>query len=50
MNLINVKNVTDFLRARSRLIRRENPRLDQWIDAYLEGCLENGRPVNILTP
>jgi len=39
----------EFLRERSRMIRANNPRINEWVDDYLDGCFTNGKSVNILT-
>ena len=49
MRLPGTKKVMEFLRARNRIIRRNNLRINEWVDDYVNGCLNNGEPVNILT-
>lgn len=44
------KKVTDFLRSRSKLIRKNNLRINEWTDKYIESCFMTGKSVNILTP
>jgi len=50
MNKLKVKKVMDFLIARNRSIRSNNPKISGWVDAYLRACLSSGKVVNILTP
>lgn len=44
------KKVMDFLRTRNRIIRQNNLRINEWVEEYLNRCLAEGKPVNILTP
>jgi len=50
MQLPGVKKVMEFLRTRNRVTRSNNLRINEWVDGYLNRCLTNGEPVNILTP
>lgn len=43
------KKVMEFLRGRSKGISPKNIKINEWIDRYLETCLLNGAPINILT-
>ena len=43
------KTIMEWLRARSRTIRQNNLRINEWVDEYVEGCILNGKPVEILT-
>ena len=50
MWLPGTRKVMKFLRARNKVIRENNLRINEWVDNYLNRCLINGEPVNILTP
>ncbi|MBP9822350.1 MAG: hypothetical protein KBC81_02840 [Candidatus Pacebacteria bacterium] len=44
-----VENVLSELRKRSKLVRYNNLKINEWVNRYLEDCILNGKPVNILT-
>lgn len=50
MLLPGTRKVMEFLRARNRIVRLNNLRINEWVDNYLNRCLTDGEPVNILTP
>lgn len=50
MQFPGVKKIMEFLRMRNKVIRPNNLRINKWVDGYLNRCLANGEPVNILTP
>ena len=43
------RTIMQKLRNLSRLIRPNNLRISDWVDEYIEGCVLNGKPVEILT-
>lgn len=45
-----VRKVMVFLRGRSKIVRANNIRINEWVDKYLELCIFEGKPVNIITP
>lgn len=49
MQSFQVRKAMEFLRKKSRLVRKNNPRIDQWVEDYLKTCFLNGQPVSILT-
>ena len=50
MRFTETKRVMEFLRARNKMVRVNNLRINEWVDDYLDRCLTNGALVNILTP
>ncbi len=44
-----IQNVLKFLREKSRLVKSNNLKINEWVDRYLTDCFVNGRTVNILT-
>ena len=38
-----------FLRERSRMVRTNNLRVNDWVDGYLDRCMANGNAVTVLT-
>ncbi len=44
-----VQNVLNILRVKNRLIKANNLKINEWVDAYVTGCFLNGKTVNILT-
>ncbi|MBI4385666.1 hypothetical protein HY573_02450 [Candidatus Parcubacteria bacterium] len=44
-----VSAVMQLLRQRSRLVRSNNLKVNEWVDGYLNQCLANGEQVTILT-
>ena len=49
MRLRQTNIVMQHLRAKSRLIRPNNPRINEWVDDYLNQCALQGKPIGILT-
>jgi len=49
MRQFQTRKMMDFLREKNKTIRRNNPKINGWVDGYLDECLTDGRPVNILT-
>lgn len=43
------KNIMQWLRERSRIIRSNNLKINEWVDGYIDTCILNGKPVEILT-
>jgi hypothetical protein len=43
------RTIMAILRERARLIRKNNLRISEWVDNYLDECILNGKPVEILT-
>ena len=50
MQFPGAKKVMEFLKMRNKTIRPNNLRINEWVGGYLNRCLINGGPVNILTP
>ena len=44
-----VQNMMEFLRKKTRLVKQNNLKVNDWVEGYLEGCFLNGTPINILT-
>ncbi len=44
-----VTEIMRFLRERSSYVRKNNPRINEWVDGYVNQCLVTGTPVTILT-
>lgn len=49
MRLPQTRALMDWLRKRSRLIRPNNPKINEWVDDYINECALYGKPVEILT-
>lgn len=49
MRFRGIANVMQFLRERSRIIRPNNQKVNEWVDSYVNECVLQGTPVNILT-
>jgi len=49
MRLFKTRKTMEFLRIRNKIIRSNNLKINEWVDEYLDRCLINGEPVNILT-
>ncbi len=47
--LPNVRKVMVTLREKSRQVRQNNKRIDEWVDQFINRCALNGQPVTILT-
>ena len=43
------RKIMQWLRERSKLIRINNKKIDEWINDYIDQCILNGKPVEILT-
>ena len=41
--------VMKWLRDKARIIRPNNLRINDWVDTYIDECILNGKPVQILT-
>lgn len=41
--------IMEFLRLQNKLVRPNNKKIDGWIDEYINGCILNGKPVELLT-
>lgn len=42
-------NIMKWLRDRARIIRSNNLRINDWVEKYIDGCVLNGQPIQILT-
>lgn len=49
MRLPQTVAIMEFLRQQNKLIRANNKKIDEWVDQYINNCILNGRPVEILT-
>lgn len=49
MRLQQTQKVMEALRSLNRGAARNNKRIDEWVDSYVNDCILNGRPVEILT-
>jgi len=49
MRLRQTNEVMNFLRNQARIIRPNNLRINEWVDDYVNRCVLNGSPVEILT-
>lgn len=49
MRFFEVQKTLDFLSSKSKLIRSNNPKIDEWVGKYLNECKLNGNEINILT-
>ncbi|KKU90167.1 MAG: hypothetical protein UY20_C0001G0018 [Candidatus Yanofskybacteria bacterium GW2011_GWA1_48_10] len=49
MRLKQTVKLLEFLRQQSRFVRLNNKKIDEWVDGYVDDCILNGRPVEILT-
>ena len=49
MRLPQTRTLMEWLRKRSRLIRQNNPKINEWVDDYINECALYGKPVEILT-
>lgn len=47
--MIPIQNVTRFMRERSRMLKTNSLKVNEWTDIYLTTCSLNGKTVNILT-
>jgi len=43
------RNIMQWLRDRARAIRPNNIKINEWVDRYIDECVLNGKPVEILT-
>ena len=49
MRLKQTIKIMEFLRKQNKLVRPNNKKIDEWADEYIDDCIVNGRPVEILT-
>jgi len=49
MRMKNTVRVMSGLRELNARIRKNNLRINEWVDDYLNWCVLNGEPINILT-
>lgn len=49
MRFRSVTKALELLRKRSSLIRPNNPRIDGWVDSYLQEAVTSGKAITILT-
>ena len=49
MQQYQTKIIMQWLRDRSRTIRSNNLRINEWVDKYIDDCILNAKPVQILT-
>jgi len=49
MRLPQTVAIMEFLRKQNKLVRANNKKIDEWVDEYVNDCILNGRPVEILT-
>jgi hypothetical protein len=49
MLLPNVRKLMSALRERSKQVRENNKKIDEWVDQYINRCVVEGKPVTILT-
>ncbi len=43
------QKVMTLLRERSRLVRKNNLKINEWVDGFVDRCIANGQPVILLT-
>ena len=41
--------IMEYLRAQKKFVKGNNKKIDEWADRYIDDCIINGRPVEILT-
>ncbi len=49
MRLPQTVAIMEFLRAKNKILRQNNQKINEWVDNYVNECILNGRPVDILT-
>lgn len=49
MRLFQTRAIMQWLRDRSRIIRPNNLRINEWVDDYIDRCVKNGEDIAILT-
>lgn len=49
MRLLQTVSIIEFLRSKNKMIRPNNQKINEWVDDYINECILNGRPVDILT-
>jgi len=49
MRLPQTIRIMEFLRRQNKGIRPNNKKIDEWVDGYINECILNARPVDILT-
>jgi len=49
MQQVQTRKIMEWLRTRAKTIRVNNIRINDWVDEYVEKCVLNGKPVEILT-
>jgi hypothetical protein len=49
MRLPQTVGIMEFLRKQNKLVRPNNKKIDEWVDSYINDCILNGKPVEILT-
>ena len=48
MRFPQTKAIMEFLRSQSKKVRANNKRIDEWVDNYIDRCVGEGKPVNLL--
>ena len=49
MQQYQTRNIMKWLRDRARTIRPNNLKINEWVEEYIDQCILNGKPVEILT-
>jgi hypothetical protein len=49
MRLPQVITLMEYLRTQNKMVRVNNKKIEQWVDEYINDCVVNGRPVEILS-
>lgn len=49
MRLPQTVAIMEFLRVKNKTLRKNNQKINEWVDNYINECVLNGRPVDILT-
>jgi hypothetical protein len=42
-------NTMQWLRDQCKMVRSNNMRISDWVDTYIDSCIENGKPIELLT-
>lgn len=49
MQQVQTRKIMEWLRNRAKTLRTNNIKINDWVDEYIEKCVLNGKPVEILT-
>ncbi len=49
MRLPQTLAIMEPLRTKNKMLRQNNQKINEWVDDYINDCILNGRPVDILT-